>query len=259
MVELNKISNDFRDVIAQIMIFKSNESLFIDVFRNKEKDKIEKYKKEKRPIEHTIHYENIVNKQMEVHIKSFPKLISSMSLIYGVTHFEVFVTDTVLFLLNKFPESLKNKNKNLTYEEILSFKSINNLKTRIIQKEVETIVYGGIKEQLEYLKKQFKLKLDYMSLEESIEVKQSIYFQELIEIYSARNLIIHNNSIVNNLYLKSNKNSKYKLGEKLNITNDYVTHCMYVLSMASQAIHNAINNKLNKKTPPRNPARQNPS
>lgn len=56
-------------------------------------------------------------------------------------------------------------------------------------------------------------------------------FDQFKEIYYRRNLVVHNQGIVNEVYLNYIKNTKVKIGEKLNVDSDYLENAFLLTSL----------------------------
>ena len=232
---------EFIDILSQLMHFKSNIPELTKVYEDKKQNFIESINKHSNKTRAQIIKEAELA-QTNRRINGLPLLIYQMTLIHAVTYFDVFLSKITTLLLKSFWQSLKTKTKNLTYEELLSFDSIEDIKNNLIKKEVEVLGRQSIKERIEYLEKKFNLNFKYVSVNE----KNGLFFNEIVEIYSARNLIIHNNSIVNETYLKLNSASNYKLGENLKIDASYLTNSLHRLLKACHEITNVSVKKINE-------------
>jgi len=62
-------------------------------------------------------------------------LIRKMSLVYLVAVFENYLQKILTFTFRKKPETLKNCQKNLSYEELMKFNDINSIREAVIEKE----------------------------------------------------------------------------------------------------------------------------
>ena len=224
---------EYMEVISQLMHFKSNIPGFTKVYEKNQKDFIQVLNNDRNQSRARIIKTASLN-QLSRQIKGLPSLIYPMTLMYAVTYFDVFLSKTTFLLLKCFWPSLKTKTKTLTYDKILSFDSMAALKNNLIKKEVEVLGRQSIKERIEYLEKKYNLNFKYVDIGEP----HGIFLNELVEIHLARNLVVHNNSIVNEIYLDTNSASKYKLGEKLKIDKNYLTKSLWTLSKACDEIAN---------------------
>lgn len=141
------------------------------------------------------------------------------ALINFIARTEAFLNDLleILFLWKK--KSLIS-NKNLSYKEIIESENIDDLIKTIREKEILEFSHSSFKDKIAYFKTKFNL--IFPDLDNSLE--------QIIEMFTTRNIILHNNEIVNETYLKINKNSNLELGSKRNIYKDY-SHNVYIYSM----------------------------
>lgn len=116
----------------------------------------------------------------------------------GIAHFETMLSDLIIKQLQFFPQKISSLKKQTsefkkeTKEIFISQASINKgiIVEDIIQIEVNKLAYENI-----------EILLDSFSNVLSIELtKAKTYIDELIEIKETRNLLIHNNLLVNEIY-----------------------------------------------------------
>jgi hypothetical protein len=170
-----------------------------------------------------------------------------MSIVYGIAHFEVLLSGMTRLLLSYFCKSLSTKDKYLTYEEIIKFGEFQSIQEYIIEQEVNSFSFKSIKQKITYLEKKFGLKFTYEKQKGIRGNWNCIELNDLIEIHSARNILVHNNSIVNKFYISENPNSKYKIGDKKEINNEYSIHALFVLFRVSDSFYSVIKKKIENK------------
>ncbi len=71
------------------------------------------------------------------------------------------------------------------------------------------------------------------------------HMSHIIELFTTRNIILHNNGIVNMTYLNINKTSKLSLGEKRVVNRDYLKLTFVLLVIIGKSINEQIVNKVN--------------
>lgn len=71
------------------------------------------------------------------------------------------------------------------------------------------------------------------------------HYSEIIELFTTRNIILHNNGIVNETYLKFNLGSKFELGSKRTINKEYLKLTFVLLIIVAKSIEDRIKEKLN--------------
>lgn len=144
--------------------------------------------------------------------------IKSKLIVAYMINFENFFSRLLKFLILKNEEFFFSSNKgetpsSITFEEILKNPN-KDFKQYVVDKQVEKLTYDVMK-SIEKFLKQTKQN-DYV-----INEFKDLY-ESFIEIYYRRNLIIHNNSVVNEQYLNNVKNTDYNEGFKLKHSNEYV-------------------------------------
>lgn len=147
------------------------------------------------------------------------KILYSGTLMLLVVYFEEMLSKMLLTDLLKYPR-IKIEENSITFEELKDLGSIDEAKKYLIEKEVNIIM----KESCDYwfnehIKKLLKLKLNNYN-------KNKAKFNEIM---ARRNLLVHNEGIVNKYYLnRVGKDNIYsaKLGEKLNVDNIYIKEAL---------------------------------
>lgn len=230
---INKNTTDFRKDVLEIdsfqtgtlvayNFFKDHYSMILDEFESKERDDEEK---EGMGIFKNLN-ENISNYESDIYSISFINLIART---------EAFLNDILetLFLWKK--QSLIS-DKLFSYKEILESQNIDELVNKIRENSILEFSHMGFRDKLKFLKKKFKL--TFPSIEENII--------EITELFTTRNIILHNNGKVNKTYLNVNKTSKFKLGEKRKIDRKYLELTLILLVIIGKSIDEQIIGKLTK-------------
>jgi hypothetical protein len=178
---------------------------------------------------------------------AYPSIIYKTSLIYAVSSFEVFLNKFLTILYEEEPRALKNNTKSMTYEEILSHSSFKSLKKKMILSVLHDFFYKSIAEQFTLMNKKFGFKLDFNKSKSTIFDK-SVNLETLTEIFSLRNIILHNDSIVNDIFIKNNPASRYKIGDKIVLDSEF-THnkIYYLLQMVTKLCYTILDEDKQKK------------
>ncbi len=91
------------------------------------------------------------------------------------------------------------------------------------------MMYKSVSEWIEYFKKNVKLKLEYVTKK----------LPELKEIISRRNVIVHNEGIVNNIYMNA-VSEKYRLhvqnGDILSVEREYILNAIDLVESITMSI-----------------------
>jgi hypothetical protein len=143
------------------------------------------------------------------------KAILKMSHIYLFTLFEAFNKDFFIKLLKNKPNILIRNKKQIECKEIVHVKSILELHEKLASKEIEQISYKNIDELAKYLHKLLKidLKTDFEN------------WDEIRENYYRRNIIVHNNGKISDIYIEKIKVDKSLINEELENDIDYIESC----------------------------------
>lgn len=107
----------------------------------------------------------------------------------------------------------------IKYKDIVDFNSLEELKEVLITRKVNDIMYKSFEEWANKVIKICSKKL-------LSDQNMNKYVDILNEMYSRRNLYVHNNGNVNSIYvnsLKDKKNNTHKLGDYLDIDRGYIS------------------------------------
>ena len=132
----------------------------------------------------------------------------SQILIFGVSLFEYYIKDVVEDIYLRKSDVFKTMSKSVTYEKLLTFSDLNELHKYIIEKECHSLGYMSYEELSNYFLKLFKIDFS----------KSGIRQEDLVETFATRNVLVHNRGIVNRSFLQKVKKKRYKLGNKIEVT-----------------------------------------
>lgn len=135
-------------------------------------------------------------------------LFFDMILTHAVTVFEDFLKDFLMFAFLSNPNRLKSENT-ITYKQVLSFKSIQELRNHLATDKVNKIFDRSIDDVAKQVKKLF-----------SIDFTLSNDFHIVREASYRRNVIVHNAGIIDNTYHRKLPNSK--IGAELHTDFNYM-------------------------------------
>lgn len=145
------------------------------------------------------------------------QVLYESSLINGVIYLELLFNRLMKKFIGKFPERLNSRK--LTLDEIVSLGNLEEAKRYIIDSEVEGLLRKSFNEQLNYFK--CDIGMDFSSIEK--------YIGEVNEIFQRRNLLVHNDGIVNSVYEKNVKIDFRKStlkGSRLHTDNEYIAKAL---------------------------------
>lgn len=118
--------------------------------------------------------------------------------VYAVSTFEIAITDILREFCKANPFKIPTKELKLSKEQILDKRE--SLIEVLLDTGINNLTYGSLE----------KYATDFSSI---LEISQFSHIDELIEIKETRNLMVHNNLIVNKLYLSKCKESCIRANE----------------------------------------------
>lgn len=137
----------------------------------------------------------------------YPRILTELTFVALVARFEAFFADLLRFIFSNRPEMMKSRNS-ITYEEVLSYESMTLLTLDLADQEVQRLSFKSFKDQATELEKRFGLRVGTTT--EDIET--------LAEAFSRRNLLLHSDGFVNDLYL--NRHPEPEMTEDGRIVTD---------------------------------------
>lgn len=134
-----------------------------------------------------------------------------------VANFDSVIADVVRDFLESKPETLKNTSKSLSIGDVLSSKSIDDLKELIIRDEIYLFSRGSHEEQVKFIEKYFHIEI----------IAHWKRWADFIEVFERRNLIAHGEKSFTARYAAiCNTNGKddtnSKLGKTISIKYSYL-------------------------------------
>ena len=172
--------------------------------------------------------------------RNIPKANHFMNMIhvYLMALFEGFNKQFFSTLFYHMPEQMKSRDKKINYEVLFNFKSIENLHKYISEKETDEFGRMDIDKFNKELAKRYSFQLN-----EEFE-----YWEDLREKYYRRNIIVHNNGKISEIYLNRMNLSSENLNRKLNCDIDYLIDTNNNLKNYMSFIFTKIKEKFNLDT-----------
>lgn len=225
--KIEKTQNEFNQNLWEIDDFVFETKLSFAFYQDKYEELLEKNK----PDDEGMTLLTRINSKIPKHTLE----INVLAIINAVARTEAYLNDILecLFLWNR--KSLIS-DKTITYKEAIEFENIDELIKSIRQREILEFSHSSFKDKLEFLNKKFNLTFP------EIEKVQD----EIIELFTTRNIILHNNGIVNQTYIKQNKRTKLKLGSKRVVDEDYTRNGIRNLRTIGYSVASNVIEKINK-------------
>lgn len=182
-------------------------------------------------VSHNGVIESVAKELETVKVSSrFPTFLGEMSLVYLVSMFEEFLKSTLRNIFMEKAESLKSMKKSISYEEIFDCKNMQELKDRVIDKEIDAIINEGIEEIEDYLKERFDL-----------ELGKNNDWKAFKERFYRRNIVIHNNAFPNEKYREKTGYDGEQV--RLSIDREYLTKSIELFRIYSKIIRDSFVSK----------------
>jgi len=170
------------------------------------------------------------------------RILPDISIVNLICLFDGYLADVLKSLFVEKNELAQLNSKNIVYSDLVLAGSLEQVKDRLLDNEVEAVLRGGWDDQAAYFSK---------ILDWDIKTNWSKWdsFYELIQ---TRNIIVHNNGAINQYYVsRLNKHtkidtSKLIIGEKKFVTNEYITNALSLLQEISIRLTTGIRNKIFK-------------
>ena len=144
-------------------------------------------------------------------------MFTDNALVGLVSRYDVFLSSILKNAYRKNPGRATAPDRSLTYDELLTLESMDNVVELFIAKEIDNLLRESHQKQLEAIDREFKIGIKEHFSE----------FPQLIEIMERRNQLVHADGIASKYYIKKCKEAGYKKenlpdeGKKLYVSNDY--------------------------------------
>ena len=151
-----------------------------------------------------------IEKSLE--LKKQNTILNKSVLMMLLVKYEEAISGIYKFLLEKYPAAYLNE-KNITYAELFSDNAdISYIKQKFVDHEIESFMRQPLIEW-------YKTFINTHAMKFSIDSDE---FKRFKEIYYRRNLVVHNQNVVNDNYLKNSGNDGVKIGDILDIDDEYI-------------------------------------
>lgn len=141
-----------------------------------------------------------------------PTILSESIIMMLLVKYEEAIAGLFRFLLEICPQAYLSE-KSITYAELVSIKSnIEDIKDKFICKEIDEFMRLPISNWYKSFETKHKAKFEFKEDD----------FEQFKEVYYRRNLIVHNQGIVNDVYKNNIPGCTVKIGEKLVVDENYL-------------------------------------
>lgn len=140
--------------------------------------------------------------------QTFEFMIFEMLICRVAEAFDYYLIQLISRIFRARPKTLTSSEKPLTVEEILACDSIDEIITRIVEKKVTGLSFSGLQDIIKELNKS-PLSIGFD--------KHSQEFLHACEVFQTRNLIVHNSTLVNEVYFQRTSKLQYPTPENIKI------------------------------------------
>ena len=145
-------------------------------------------------------------------------LVPRNFLVSFVSEYDSFLGSLIKCFHFKKPELLNGVEKQIAFNELMSFKTIDEAKEYVLEKEVEAVLRKSHADHFEILERKFNIKLR----------KDLVCWPTFIEMMERRNLFVHCDGIVSSQYISVCSEHQVKfdasptIGDQLDVAPDYL-------------------------------------
>ena len=138
--------------------------------------------------------------------------------------------------------------RKVSYKFILELDDSKSIIENLIEKEIQDFGYNSIRKQFEILEKKYNIQFEEET-GNNVWSKNlnKINFKLITEIFSTRNIVLHNRGVINKTYLSINPETDFNLNDNRTITEDYLRDSIIFLAFTAFNITRSIKNKFEKK------------
>ncbi|CAO4153103.1 hypothetical protein LPLAFNJD_LOCUS3860 [Methylorubrum aminovorans] len=142
--------------------------------------------------------------------------IPTMFFMGMISAYDAFLSNLIRLMLLTKTEILSASERNITFKDLVEAGSIDIIRDRIMEKEIETVMRKSHSDQISYLEDKLGIPL----------TKDLEIWPDFIEIFERRNLLAHTAGAVSSQYLFNCKKAGYntkeiRIGDVLSITSTY--------------------------------------
>lgn len=154
-------------------------------------------------------------------------ILRRSALITLASHFEFLITELLHSYYLLYPQALPAEERVLSLADLKELGSIEDAENYLIEKEIDSLLRDTIDKQLDYFSsKRIKVNLEQLTTHRN----------RLVEIFQRRNLIVHNDGIVNKIYLsrvpKELLNEEMEIGKRLDVSEDYLNQAIETIYLS---------------------------
>ncbi|MEQ8296952.1 MAG: hypothetical protein RIB55_10755 [Nitratireductor sp.] len=150
-----------------------------------------------------------------------------------VSLFDHFIFNLAKAVIESRPELVFNSSKEIPYSNICKYDNVEQIRSYVVEKEVENLLRMSHEDQLEWFSKKLGMK---------ISPREKLY-ADFVEICERRNLFVHTGGYVTEQYLEKCRDAGYdvggtKVGIRLEAKSSYFKNSVEtIIEIAVQLVH----------------------
>lgn len=148
---------------------------------------------------------------------------TEMLLCRVVDSYLTYISNMLSLIFRTKPETMKSQEQ-VTIEDILEHKTIDDLISYLAESRVNELSYRGMRELSSYLRKRIGFNL----------LAEDRLLEDVVQIIEVRNLIVHNRGIINRIFLSRVPSYAGALGDHVNIDLELF---FYYSDTLARAVH----------------------
>lgn len=171
-------------------------------------------------------------------------VLSRAALVMLVSFFEFLVADLLHQYYKTHREALSSDDPTISVNELKRFKDIEEIFEHLASQKVEAVLRGDLDAWEKLFERQLR-----------VQLKKAVphNWNQFVEIFQRRNLIVHTNGRVNSLYLKKaggyyhqSGRPEPQIGDVLDVDEAYLTHAIEIFTMAGVILADLVWSRLEK-------------
>ena len=173
-----------------------------------------------------------LSKEIKEEFEKIDSLVDQKAILYNgslmllITYYENLVANSFKSDFIKHPERIKLDSKGVTYKVIVEYNDLELIREHLVEEEVTSMMYKSHEDWMAYFSDKIKLDIPY------IKDRQ----EDIKEIIARRNLLVHNNGIVNSIYLSITQSKKIKKGTTLRMSKSYLNKAINIIEAAGLSL-----------------------
>lgn len=184
---------------------------------------------------HTDFMENVKNTaSAQFALRNMPRSV----VVAMVSSYDALVGNLIRIIYKAQERSLHALNIEIPISEILGFSDIEDIKSYVVEKQVETVLRKSHEEQLEWLEKKIHVRT----------LRDFDHLKDFVEVMERRNLFVHSEGKVSRQYIDQCKNAGYSVsvsfGDTLTADYAYIKKCYDIIAETGIKVSQIVWRKL---------------